>query len=226
MKKLTLAVATALTVAAPAAFAQDDRYNPNRNGPDTPRAEDRDWRVDNGHDYRSEPYSQRDWRNRSSDYARVLESRPLYAAGNAREECWNTRSNRYEELRASRDSHVGAGTVLGAIAGGIIGHQVGSGRGNSVATAGGALLGGLAGNRIENRNDEPDFDRSRCRVLAQNGAAPVAYDVRYEYNGQQYTTRLDHDPGRRVALGRDIASDGTPMDGGPDASRQYGYSGG
>jgi uncharacterized protein YcfJ len=228
MKAIALAVAAALAAATPAAFAQYDRPDPSRNGPDTPRYNDRDWRVDEGHDYRKQGNTARDWRNRSNDYGRVLESRPLYAAGHAREECYNTRSNRYEELRASRESHVGAGTAIGAVAGGVVGHQVGSGRGNSVATAAGAILGGLLGHNIENRgtDDEPDFDRSRCRVLAQNGANAVGYDVRYEYSGREYVARMDHDPGQYVKLGRDVSTDGTPMDGGGNAARPGWYSGG
>lgn len=230
MKRIALAVTAAFTLAAPAAFAQYDR--PYREAPDYSRYDNRDttrdWRVDEGHDYRNEPYSARDYRNRDRDSARVLESRPVYAAGNAREECWNNRSNRYEELRASRESHIGAGTAIGAVAGGVVGHQVGSGRGNDVATAAGALLGGLLGHNIENRgtDDEPDFDRSRCRVLAQRGAAPVAYDVRYEYNGQQYVARMDHDPGRRVRIGQDVGNDGTPFDAGETVARPSWYSGG
>ena len=234
MKKLALAVAAVLTAAAPAAFAQYDRTDPYRNGPSTPtydrndtRNDNRDWRVDEGRDYRN-AQSSRDWRSRSDEYGRVIESRPLYASGNAREECWNTRSNRFEEPRSSRDSHVGAGTAIGAIAGGVVGHQVGNGRGNTAATVGGALLGGLLGHNIENRNndDEPDFDRSRCRVLAQHGANAVGYDVRYDYKGREYVARLDHDPGPYVKVGRDVSTDGTPMDAGGNGARPGWYSGG
>lgn len=50
-----------------------------------------------------------------------------------------------------KGSGSGAGAVLGAIAGGVIGHQFGSGRGNDAATAGGAVVGGLAGHEAEKR---------------------------------------------------------------------------
>lgn len=43
----------------------------------------------------------------------------------------------------------GAGAVGGAVVGGVIGHQMGGGRGRDVATVLGALGGGLAGNQIE-----------------------------------------------------------------------------
>lgn len=45
----------------------------------------------------------------------------------------------------------GLGAVGGAIAGGVLGHQVGGGNGNKVATVLGALGGALAGNQIEER---------------------------------------------------------------------------
>ena len=224
MKRIALALAAVFTAAAPAAFAQYDRYDSNRY--DANRNDSRDWRVDEGHDYRRDNAS-RDWRDRSDEYGRVLESRPLYAEGSGREECWNNHSNRYEEVRASNDSKLNAGTALGAVAGGVIGHQVGSGRGNTAATVGGALLGGLIGNRVhQNRSDNGDYDMNRCRVLAANGASPAGYDVRYEYRGQQYVARLDHDPGRFVKLGRDVSSDGTPMDADGNGARPSWYSGG
>jgi outer membrane lipoprotein SlyB len=43
----------------------------------------------------------------------------------------------------------GAGAVGGAVVGGVLGHQVGGGRGRDVATVLGAIGGGLAGNQIE-----------------------------------------------------------------------------
>src|SRR6266700_1518777 len=49
-----------------------------------------------------------------------------------------------------RDVEVaGQGSGAGAVVGGVIGHQVGGGRGRDVATVLGALGGGLAGNQIE-----------------------------------------------------------------------------
>jgi outer membrane lipoprotein SlyB len=44
---------------------------------------------------------------------------------------------------------VGVGAIGGAIAGGLLGHQVGSGRGNTAATIGGAVVGGVVGHQVE-----------------------------------------------------------------------------
>ena len=43
----------------------------------------------------------------------------------------------------------GAGAVIGGIAGGVLGHQIGSGRGNTAATVVGAGAGAYAGHQVE-----------------------------------------------------------------------------
>ena len=43
----------------------------------------------------------------------------------------------------------GAGMVIGGIAGGVLGHQVGSGRGKDVATVAGVAGGAYVGNQVE-----------------------------------------------------------------------------
>jgi uncharacterized protein YcfJ len=189
MKCVAIAVASLFTVIAPAAHAAYDRYgnyyDPSADNP------------------------------RYQDTARVIESHPVYASGSGREECYNTRSGRYEDRPDTRN-RVGAGAAVGAIAGGVLGHQVGSGRGNDAATIGGALLGGLIGNKVENDRREDrassDFDLNNCRTVAARGNSLQGYDVRYAYNGQEYTARMASDPGRRLVLGRDIREDGTPYD--------------
>lgn len=54
----------------------------------------------------------------------------------------------------------GIGTVAGAVAGGVIGHQIGSGSGRVAATAIGAVLGGLIGHEIGTALDERDRERA------------------------------------------------------------------
>ena len=142
--------------------------------------------------------------------ARVIESRPVYESANTRQECWNPGAGHYEELRAPEHTDIGKGAAIGAVTGGVIGHQVDSGTG----TAAGAILGGILGHQIERRRDrdeQPDLDRSRCRVVGDSGSGSVlGYDVRYEIDGREYVTRMNSDPGSRLIPGRDINRDGTP----------------
>jgi uncharacterized protein YcfJ len=49
----------------------------------------------------------------------------------------------------SKDTHRIIGTGIGAVAGGLLGHQVGGGKGKTLATVGGAVAGGYVGNRVQ-----------------------------------------------------------------------------
>ena len=67
-----------------------------------------------------------------------------------------------------KDKHLGAGTAIGAIAGGVLGNQVGKGNGRTAATVGGAVAGGAIGHQVEKNNR--DSDRGwRFRVDMDNG---------------------------------------------------------
>lgn len=52
------------------------------------------------------------------------------------------------------------GTVVGAVAGGILGNQIGGGSGKVVATAIGAVVGGIVGSEIGKSLDEADRRRA------------------------------------------------------------------
>ncbi|MBB3225997.1 uncharacterized protein YcfJ [Luteibacter sp. Sphag1AF] len=54
----------------------------------------------------------------------------------------------------SKDNHQIAGTAIGAVAGGVLGNQVGGGKGKTLATVAGAVGGGYAGNRIQKNNQD------------------------------------------------------------------------
>ena len=63
------------------------------------------------------------------------------------------RVERIESVSIEGDKKFGVGTVIGAVAGGILGNQIGGGSGKAVATAAGVVAGGVIGNKVENRND-------------------------------------------------------------------------
>ena len=141
-------------------------------------------------------------RNDRVEYARVVESQPVYASG--REECWNPRTQSYEERRDVRHG-LGAGTAAGAVAGGVLGNQVEHGEG-AVA---GAILGGIVGHQLERRERNQDaLDYNNCRVADNDALA--GYDVRYRYRGREYVARMESDPGDSLEVGRDVNWDGTP----------------
>jgi uncharacterized protein YcfJ len=102
-----------------------------------------------------------------------------------------------------KDQHRIAGTAIGAVAGGLLGHQVGGGKGRTLATVAGAVGGGYAGNRIQASRQHPQVTSSverQCSTVSNTSARIIGYDVRYVYNGVTRTVRKDHDPGDRVQI--------------------------
>jgi uncharacterized protein YcfJ len=55
---------------------------------------------------------------------------------------------------SSGDNHRIAGTAIGAVAGGLLGHQVGGGKGKTLATVGGAVAGGYVGNKVQQNHQQ------------------------------------------------------------------------
>ncbi len=108
-----------------------------------------------------------------------------------------------------RDEHRVAGTAIGAVAGGLLGHMVGGGRGNTLATVAGAVGGGYAGNRIEAAHQQGQVTQTvqrRCDTVENASSKIVAYDVNYVFNGVTRTVRMDHDPGDRVQVQQGITA--------------------
>jgi uncharacterized protein YcfJ len=68
----------------------------------------------------------------------------------------------------AKDKHQIAGTAVGAVAGGLLGNQVGGGKGKTLATVAGAVGGGYAGNRVQknhqDKNSEVTTER-RCHEV-------------------------------------------------------------
>ena len=105
--------------------------------------------------------------------------------------------------RPVQDENRIAGSVLGAVAGGVIGHQFGGGHGRSVATVVGALGGGYAGNQIQGAmqdNDTYTTTQQRCKTVYDKSDKMLGYDVTYKIGDQQGKIRMDHDPGSQIPL--------------------------
>ena len=81
-----------------------------------------------------------------------------------------------EIYRTSDNQPINAGTVLGGIARGVIGHQIGSGRGKTAATVVGAIGGAVLGNEIEKK--QVQGSRYRITVRLDSGTALVVEDTR------------------------------------------------
>jgi uncharacterized protein YcfJ len=100
------------------------------------------------------------------------------------------------------DQHQIAGTAIGAVAGGLLGNQVGHGKGRTLATVAGAVGGGYVGKEIEASHQQNQVTQSvvqHCETVAGSNRV-TGYDVTYVSEGVQHTTRMDHDPGNRVLV--------------------------
>lgn len=136
--------------------------------------------------------------------ARVISSVPVYQTINQpRTECW-TDTVAYE---VPRHEHDGGGAVLGAIAGGLIGSTVGKGNGRVAAAAVGAATGAVIGDRLSDhrRYGVEAREVERCRSTDAYRRVLSGYDVRYRYQGQDYSTQLPYDPGRFIKLRVSVA---------------------
>ncbi|NUR23462.1 glycine zipper 2TM domain-containing protein [Frateuria sp.] len=134
-------------------------------------------------------------------YARVVSVDPVRKTVN------NPRQTCHDEVVTNseppKDQHQIAGTAIGAIAGGLLGNQVGGGKGRTLATVAGAVAGGYAGKKIQENRQHANVTTSterKCESVNDSGSKVVGYDVRYEYNGVTRTVRMDHDPGDRVQV--------------------------
>ena len=139
--------------------------------------------------------------DRGPQYAQVVSSTPIIESiKTPRKECRNVTVT---HRRPVQDENRIAGSVLGAVAGGVIGHQFGGGRGRDVATVVGALGGGYAGNQIQGSMQEGDTyttTQQRCKTVYDKSEKMLGYDVTYKIGDQQGKIRMDRDPGAQIPL--------------------------
>jgi uncharacterized protein YcfJ len=94
----------------------------------------------------------------------------------------------------------GAGVVVGALAGGILGNQIGDGSGRAVATAIGAVGGAILGDQLEGEPGPVARTANSCTQQITFENRVVGYNVVYEYAGRQYTTQMNSDPGSQISI--------------------------
>jgi len=138
----------------------------------------------------------------SVQYAKVVSVTPVREATKVPKQV--CRDETVAQAAPSRDQHNLVGTAIGAVAGGLLGNQVGGGKGKTLATVAGAVGGGYAGNRIEENRRQANTSstvQQHCETVETAGPGTiVGYDVSYEYNGVTRTVRMDHDPGDRLQM--------------------------
>ena len=136
-------------------------------------------------------------------------------------------SPQQNQNRYGTDSGRTMATVIGGIAGAVLGSKVGGGSGTTAAAAIGTMVGGMAGRQIYESSQRRRYEGSTVQVCdpvdngyyGNNGynngysnagygngdnARVVGYDVTYEYAGRQFVTRTDYHPGDRIRVRVDV----------------------
>lgn len=120
--------------------------------------------------------------------------------GPPEQRCWIEREQVAQDQRSSNANVPGA--IAGAVIGGILGHQVGGGRGKDLATVGGVIAGGAVGANIGNGGGQPQArgqDIQRCTSVPSQ-AKPELWDVTYNFRGQEHQVQMSMDPGPTVLV--------------------------
>ncbi|EMH4161437.1 glycine zipper 2TM domain-containing protein [Pluralibacter gergoviae] len=137
----------------------------------------------------------------SPKYAQVISATPIKESiKTPRRECRNVAVT---HRRAVQDENRITGSVLGAVAGGVIGHQFGGGRGKDIATIAGALGGGYAGNQIQGSMQDGDTyttTQQRCKTVYDKSEKMLGYDVTYQIGDRKGKVRMERDPGTQIPL--------------------------
>lgn len=139
--------------------------------------------------------------NPQPEFAEVLASQPVTeTVRTPREECSDVVVS---EQAPVKDPNRIAGTAIGAVAGGLLGNQIGGGSGKTLATVAGAAAGGYAGNQVQKNMQEKDTvsrTERRCKTVYDTQTKTIGYDVRYRLGEKEDTVRMAQRPGERIPV--------------------------
>lgn len=120
-----------------------------------------------------------------TDYAMVTRVTPQYTQSiESRQVCQDQQNYAPQEK-----SYTGA--VIGTVAGGLLGNQIGGGHGKTLATAAGAVIGAMTGDHIDNK---PNQNGRTCRTIDTPTQILSGYIVEYDYNGKRGSFRTNQPP--------------------------------
>ena len=153
----------------------------------------------NDRDYAPMPVVAQDYRRRRDERlyeADVTGTRAV--VGTAAQRCWLER----EQVVQRNDNINLPAAALGAVIGGILGHQVGGGSGKQIATVGGAVGGAALGSQYGRNAAQPLTQDVRHCDGNPAQATPSYWDVTYQFRGQEHHIQMSNPPGRTVTVNR------------------------
>lgn len=142
-----------------------------------------------------------DYRRRRDErvyQARVTSVRAVL--GPPEQRCWTERAQVVQEPADNRVP----GALAGALIGGILGHQIGGGRGQDLATVGGVLAGAAVGSQAGRDRGGPQVstqDVRRCTTVPGHHDTDY-WDVTYTYRGTEHRVQMSEAPGRTISVNR------------------------
>ncbi len=148
------------------------------------------------------------FRHGYTDWARVVQVEPIYRTvtlSRPHRECWE------EEVAYPADDGEGdaaLGMIVGGVLGGALGHNLQ--HGSDTAKIAGAVIGSAIGHDVavnRHRRHGPRYGwTQRCQTVQERHEEQRldGYRVTYRYRGHTFTTRMDHDPGRRLRVRVDV----------------------
>jgi uncharacterized protein YcfJ len=114
--------------------------------------------------------------------------------GPPEQRCWVER----QQVVERGDLNV-PGAIAGAVIGGLLGHQIGGGRGRDVTPAGGAVAGAAIGANDGRDSEVYGRDVQRCRTVRRD-ARPAYWDVTYRFRGHVHRAQFGAPPGRTILV--------------------------
>jgi uncharacterized protein YcfJ len=143
-----------------------------------------------------------------TDTARVTHVQPIYRSvetSRPHRECYQEEV--YRPVQSSRHENSALGMIVGGALGGALGHNI-SRHHRDTATIAGAVIGSAIGHDVssnKHRNRDRGYSRGyeeRCHTVSERHSEERldGYRVTYRYQGQIFSTRMDHDPGDRIQV--------------------------
>ena len=158
-------------------------------------------------DYAPLPQVAQDFRRRRNERlydADVTSSRAV--VGTPGQRCWMESEQVVQQQPQQQAGLNLPGAAVGALIGGILGHQVGGGTGKQIATVGGVVGGAALGSQVGGGS------RSAVQPISQDvrrcdsnpvQATPAYWDVTYQFRGTEHRAQLSSEPGRTITVNRE-----------------------
>jgi uncharacterized protein YcfJ len=120
--------------------------------------------------------------------------------GTPTQRCWVEREQVVQNVGGDNAGAVIAGTILG----GILGHQVGGGRGKDLATVGGAIAGATLGSNLGGNGGGQQVVTQNVQRCSTTPAqmSPEYWDVTYSFRNIEHRIQMTTPPSRTISVNR------------------------